>query len=804
MLLKRIYLEHFRQFERANVPFQRGLTAIVGPNGSGKTTLIEAIGFALYGEHRGLKKTVRPIHFAQAKPRVVLWFELGEKTYRVSRELGKAELVDEADDRILAATLSGVTQQVERILRLTYEQFTNSFCTEQKGLPFLQFRDRQRKIEELARMLGYDRLKTASRIAERGATAARGRREGARQSAERLPAVQMEFESAKREFSVASEQLGAAEDAHQRHLAALEELEPRREGANETLALLDEVSRLEAKQGLLERSAREREQEKEEAEQRLAERKSLEQNARRYEELDTARRELQSLKEKADLQARLAADIEHLERQAQERQQRITGIGEVDVAAAEREAKESVRARSEAEAEVEAQRQAWNERRDSARHQVSALTERKAGLERELRQLASAVKDGVCPTCGQLLPGGRLPAQEEKEKSLEEVVEALAAAERIVAQVEVEPKELLAAMEILERAREREQRAVEALATVRTQASLLEEELAALGQLEAELAKKREELGEPVRFDAAAWTEVTAGLASLEADYRRFLATADAEERYAAASARLAESQREVALVRAEIEQRRKRLEDSGLDQAGAQEILKEYESRRREADRAAVQLEAATRRVADMRQRLATAEENLKAVEEALVEERSAAAEELLNKTLATAFDVLSRELTESIRPELEKLASEYLAALSRGRYTTLSLTEEFEPVLVDMHGEQAGTKKVISGGEHDIVMLSLRLALSELIREKTFQKFSLLILDEVFGSLDEDRRQSVMEQLRELGDMFEQVLVISHIEGINEAADRVIEVRYDPERHCSFVRGHDIAEGAMDLVAQ
>ncbi|MER3465953.1 MAG: hypothetical protein C4340_01795, partial [Armatimonadota bacterium] len=134
--------------------FQPGLTAIVGPNGAGKTTLIEAIGFALYGEQRGLKKTIQPIHLTGGKPRVALWFELGGREYRVSRDLTSAELVDEAEDKVIAESLSGVTQEVERRFNLTYEQFINSFCTEQKGLPFLQFRDRQRKIDELARMLG--------------------------------------------------------------------------------------------------------------------------------------------------------------------------------------------------------------------------------------------------------------------------------------------------------------------------------------------------------------------------------------------------------------------------------------------------------------------------------------------------------------------------------------------------------------------------------------------------------------------------------------------------------------------------
>jgi len=802
MILKRILLEHFRQFEYANVAFQPGLTAIVGPNGAGKTTLIEAIGFALYGEQRGLKKTIQPIHLTGGKPRVALWFELGGREYRVSRDLTSAELVDEAEDKVIAESLSGVTQEVERRFNLTYEQFINSFCTEQKGLPFLQFRDRQRKIDELARMLGYDQLKIAARIADNHATKARGRREGAKVAAQRLAEVQQEHESAERDLIAARAQRDAAESTYKQHLNALKQLEPKWKAATDALALLAEIGRLNERKELLDQSAAEREQEMLEAEQRLAERHALADRAQRYEQLECERQALQVLKDKADEQARLMTEITHLEQKVNEAKQRIADVGSVDLEAAEAELEHASRARLQAEAEVEAQRKAWDERKASAQKQVTTLNERKSGLEREIRQLESAVKDGVCITCGQPLPGGRLPAQVEKEKSLEEVTKELAFAERALTDEEAEPQEFVAAMEALNQARENEQRASDELVALRTRAKLLDAEKATLERVEESLNQKRHELGEPVSFDAGAWAKVTAELASLEADYRRYLATADAEQQFAAAAERLRDARQKVAGVLADIEQRRKNLEASGLDEASAQQIVQQYEGVKASVQVAAANLHAAAKRVTDMERLFTIAKQNLEAIEEALREEHAAAAEELLNKTLAKALEELSRKLTESIRPDLAKIASDYLAALSRGRYTEIELNQEFEPTLVDHFGAQTGRKEVISGGEQDVVMLSLRLALAHLIRARSGQPFGLLILDEVFGSLDEDRRQAVMEQLRELSDMFEQVLVISHIEGINEAADRVIEVHFHPERRCSVVRGHDIAESGMQLV--
>jgi ABC-type Mn2+/Zn2+ transport system ATPase subunit len=74
-------------------------------------------------------------------------------------------------------------------------------------------------------------------------------------------------------------------------------------------------------------------------------------------------------------------------------------------------------------------------------------------------------------------------------------------------------------------------------------------------------------------------------------------------------------------------------------------------------------------------------------------------------------------------------------------------------------------------------------------MIAERAGQNFSLLILDEVFGSLDEARRFNVVELLRGLHDRFEQVILITHIEPVREGLDRVISVSYDPDHGCSVV---------------
>ena len=118
--------------------------------------------------------------------------------------------------------------------------------------------------------------------------------------------------------------------------------------------------------------------------------------------------------------------------------------------------------------------------------------------------------------------------------------------------------------------------------------------------------------------------------------------------------------------------------------------------------------------------------------------------------------------------------------------RYGDLDLTEDYVATIVD-DGE---AKPVISGGEEDVVNLALRLAISQMIAERAGQPLSLLVLDEIFGSLDEERRQAVVDLLRAVADRFPQVIVITHVEGLRDAFDRIVRVTHDVRRGVTTVR--------------
>ena len=116
------------------------------------------------------------------------------------------------------------------------------------------------------------------------------------------------------------------------------------------------------------------------------------------------------------------------------------------------------------------------------------------------------------------------------------------------------------------------------------------------------------------------------------------------------------------------------------------------------------------------------------------------------LHDELDRAYSDLRTDLNFQLRPELSELASAFLHDLTDARYSELELDDNYNVLVL----EDGIPKPVISGGEEDLANLVLRLAISQMIAERAGQQFSLLVLDEVFGSLDESRRHNVVELLR------------------------------------------------------
>ena len=166
-----------------------------------------------------------------------------------------------------------------------------------------------------------------------------------------------------------------------------------------------------------------------------------------------------------------------------------------------------------------------------------------------------------------------------------------------------------------------------------------------------------------------------------------------------------------------------------------------------------------------------------------------------VLHEELDRAMGELRADLNGALRPELAEIASGLLDVLTDGRYTHAEFGEDYQLTVV----EDGLVKPVISGGEEDLCNLVLRLAISQMIAERSGTPFSLLILDEVFSALDEQRRANVLTLLRRLGDRFAQVVVITHNPGVRDALDNHVRVTLDLQTGESRVSYGEQTDGVI-----
>ena len=145
--------------------------------------------------------------------------------------------------------------------------------------------------------------------------------------------------------------------------------------------------------------------------------------------------------------------------------------------------------------------------------------------------------------------------------------------------------------------------------------------------------------------------------------------------------------------------------------------------------------------------------------------------------------LSLLSDTLATRLRPNLEAAVSSILGTMSSSRFLAVKIDDDYT-VTVNDQGKFVSLAD-LSGGEVDLVALSLRLALSQVVSERHGAGGAgFLVLDECFASQDRERRQSILDGLRNMRDVYSQIFIVSHVENIEDSADMVIAVDTDASR--------------------
>lgn len=815
MRLISLELKNFRQHLDSEISFTDGVTGIIGPNGAGKSTVLEAIAWALYGAPavRGTNDTIRSTASeGGAKVNVALTFELSGTTYRVSRTLDASgrsgQAVLEVDGRPLRSGMSEVSDAVARLLGMDYRAFFTSFFTGQKQLEFMAQMDGRQRAASIGRMLGYDRLTKARDQATEDRRGLQREIEGLEKGLADPEELKQRKSDAAGRVAAASAALQQAEAAHKAAAETLEKLKPLKELSDQKARRREEISRrLEIDRSEIERSTARLAQlqaELADLEAKAKDLDSLKPDLERYEQAGREYKQLSELQKHESERQKLAGQIAALEQDLSRLEARTSELA----GAVEQQARctADLSGAESGLADIDKQISQCREQKVGREHSIDAQLKHqevlKAEIARKRERILAAGEDGMCPTCERPLG--------------DELATVLAHFDKQIADADVQMQELLhAAAELrefdaeLKALQSKRESAAARLQEMRARKSeadaLVAERASAARDAEAKrrlLSEARASLASiPGGFDQVRYRELQKIGEELRPVREKAVALRSALERRSVVQQETEATVSTLAQKTGLVTESEKGLSELGFSQEDHDRLTNEFQL-------ASTSLSASALDVERQRGEVNTAEAILAQVkreEESLktrIEQLKAKQSERQHlQAVAEALDKLRAELNDRIRPELEATASELLTVMTDGRYNSVEISEGYQATILD-DGER---KPVISGGEEDLVNLALRLAISQMIADRAGQQFSLLVLDEVFGSLDDTRRDNVVALLQNLKNRFEQIVLITHVESIHDMVDNCLWVEFDEKTKTSRLteRSEGIAAPVAELVS-
>lgn len=789
MKILSLSIRNFRVFESADIEFpESGVVGIIGQNGHGKSSILEAIAWALYGAE-ATRGTMAGLRWNRAPARRTavadLVFEVGGQRYCVRRTESDATLVELHDgfETVIAAGTKPVNARIPELLGMSYREWSTTYLCQQRDLARLASMGPTARQQFMREVLGVSRIDDALKACRERKNAIGTELEGVRAGlgdrapleAERtqsmaawqeieqhdMPRAVQAAQAAEAAATAATEALAASDLRRRRHEDLTGRLESAHHHATEAESSIEALDR-----GIAEaRAARARVDAEDGRLQQLPVLRAEREDLRVAEARAASRASLeQRLTEIAGQCAKLDSQIATADRT----------IAQHDAAAWERLKTDYRDAHTKHD-------QTRTERiRQHAEHEAAhkAARRRLTTIQQQRDAITGAGERGACPTCTRVL-GDQYTAvlatlQRDHDDAAAEMTATHAAMAELQEPSDDESMLEAAVIDLKARGEAAQRRKLEADDAIRHRADWTEER-SSLQRSAADVATELAALPQAARDGRI--DVVLAEIATLE-ELDRSLSGA----RHLAGRIPVLTEQRDGWTQRLELARQKEadtrseivRLQfdassHAALDAADLAALTARSDARE--------QLIRVEQSLAAARRQLELADAALARYDARAVQMQTLEREHATHTAAADRLNALRVWAAGQIRPELEELTSGFVALLTDGRHEAVTIGEDFS---VTLH-ESGVPVEIVSGGTEDVAAIALRLAVSQMIAERAGHPLSLLILDEVFGSLDSIRRSNVLSLIRRLSGVFEQVILISHIDETRHAVDHVISVEYN-----------------------
>jgi DNA repair protein SbcC/Rad50 len=243
---------------------------------------------------------------------------------------------------------------------------------------------------------------------------------------------------------------------------------------------------------------------------------------------------------------------------------------------------------------------------------------------------------------------------------------------------------------------------------------------------------------------------------------------------------RLVEQERSAADARAKCDNLIAAFNEVALDPEAVESAAEARDEADERVEQATTRLIEANRRASADSEAVAAAHARMQDAREQHARLKRERAELRIRREVSDALSAYREGASRQARPQLEDETAMLLGQTTRGRYNSVSLSDSYKLEIVE--GRTVHPLDRFSGGEQDLASLCLRLGLSRMLARSRGTETGFVLLDEVLGSQDLDRRRSLLEQLRVIAEReFRQVFVVSHTDDVVGLCDLRIDVRRD-----------------------
>ncbi|PGK51411.1 hypothetical protein CN918_26840 [Priestia megaterium] len=792
MKLKALILKNFRQYPYAVIPFpDSGFIGIVGENGHGKSTILNAIGYALYGRIKDVLK--EHIKYEEAGSReecfVMLFFEHLGVDYVVKRHHTKA-------DECFLKTIDGkplvnkgaknlTTYISDTFFKMDYDTFCACYYAQQEDFDALSKLSPAKRRETLTRLLRINTIDKALDVVK----------DEIKEQNELIASLGKNIEKE----SEYNENITNATNRIEDYKQQIKEATTQSESINYTYKELL-VQRAEGEKDYEHFLRLQREINEKNQNLQLLEERVIKSDSVRLEQLKQAQERYLSISNSIDEYNQYVEEREegtvarNLHQEKSSLSQQLQGIQQ-EVEACKTEYKTlamQVQPEQDLRSYVQNKTSQKEDLFESIQHKNSRVQEANfdiRGLKNQLSSLKDTKekfeklgKDSPCPTCerplGEHFDDTMNHIRQEQTPLLEKGKQIQTERDALLQEIEKD-KELYDKM-VVELSEKTLQ--LQEIEKKKERMSYIQQQVNQLNEKYSTLLPRYQDI-KHIHFNQKEYEDLVTLIKKTKPLHDEALSLRRSLEEMPILQEKISASKQEASTLRQQVENVKQQFQQLNFDEETYKKLTFRIEDAQTQLHQEKERITRYTYEIKACEEAIKRANGELVAIKDAQKNIASQKRELEDNLFLVEWYKQYKVDIISSLAPELSNIMSDDMERITNGYYTQVELDSDFNIYLYRL-----GVKKPLSfysGGEQKLAALLQLLGVSRLLSEQTgLASLDMVGMDEVLGTFDDKRQASTVEQLRNLRDLFPQVLMVAHQELVKEMFDHTLVISTNSKR--------------------